>query len=137
VDVAADSALVARIGSESAEVAAEGAINTGDVAVYISTDAADYVDYVGITNNIERRAAEQLGGKGIEINPIAGLENLSRLDARSVEQVLIEEYGGPRGGQLLNQINSIATSNPIYAQSIKRGCALLAAVGYAAPGVCG
>lgn len=105
--------------------------------MYTSTDAAGDVNYVGITNNIERRAAEHLAEKGISISPINGLENLSRADARSVEQVLIEENGGTGGGQLLNKINSIATSNPAYASSIQRGCALLAAVGYAAPGVCG
>ncbi len=113
------------------------AVNTGDVAVYLSRDAAGDVNYVGITNNIERRAAEQLASKGIDINPIAGLENLSRADARSVEQVLIEENGGPGGGQLLNKINSIARSNPNYGASIQRGCALLATVGFAAPNVCG
>jgi hypothetical protein len=50
--------------------------------------------------------------------------------------VLIEENDGP-GGQLLNKINSIAQSNPIYGQSIQRGCAILATIGYAAPNVCG
>lgn len=80
---------------------------------YTSTNSAGDVNYVGITNNIERRAAEQLASKGISINPIDGLENLSRSDARAVEQVLIEENGGPGGGQLLNKINSIARSNPV------------------------
>ena len=37
---------------------------------------------VRITNNIERRAAEQMASKGISINPIDGPENLSRSDAR-------------------------------------------------------
>lgn len=41
---------------------------------------------------------------------------------RAVEQVLIKENGGPGGGQHLNKINSIARSNPIYEQSIQRGC---------------
>jgi hypothetical protein len=44
--------------------------------------------------------------------------------------VLIEEYGGPRGGQLLNKINSIATKNPICDQSIERGCEILETVNY-------
>lgn len=118
-------------------VAAEGgAVNTGDVSVYTSTNAAGDVNYVGITNDIERRAAEQLASKGIDINAIEGLTNLSRTDARAVEQVLIEDNGGP-GGQLLNRINSIALSNPIYEQSIQRGCAILATIGYAATNVCG
>ena len=49
----------------------------------------------------------------------------------------LEENGGPAGGQLLNKINSIARSNPIYEQSIQRGCAILATIRYAAPNVCG
>ena len=122
-------------------VAAEGgaaAINTGDVSVYTSTNPAGDVDYVGITNNLARRAAEQLAGKGIDIEAIDGLSgNLSRADARAVEQVLIEEYGGSGGGQLINKINSISPNNPIYQQSIQRGCAILASVGYSAPNVCG
>jgi RHS repeat-associated protein len=124
-------------GLAGCEPGPESAINTGDVTVYTSANAAGEADYVGITNSVERRAAEQLAEKGIGINPINGLENLSRADARAVEQVLIEENGGPGGGQLLAKINSIASNNPIYSQSIQRGCALLAAFGYAAPNVCG
>jgi filamentous hemagglutinin len=68
--------------------------------------------------------------KGISIDAIPGLTNLSRADARSVEQVLIEQYGlGRNGGTLLNKINSIATSNPAYGASIARGKQLLALVG--------
>jgi hypothetical protein len=51
--------------------------------------------------------------------------------------VLIEENGGPGGGQLQNSINSIARSNPIYQQSIERGCEILKTVGYSASTVCG
>jgi RHS repeat-associated protein len=116
---------------------AEAGVTTGDVTVYTSVNEAGDVDYVGITNNFERRAAEHLAGKGLDINPIEGLESLSRADARAVEQVLIEENGGPGGGQLLNKINSIASGNQIYTQSIERGCAILAVVGYPAPKACG
>ena len=105
-------------------------LNTGNVSVYTSTNLAGDVDYVGITNNVARRGAEHLAEKGITINEIPGLTSLSRADARAVEQVLIESNGGPRGGQLLNKINSIAESNPAYGQSIQRGCQLLAAVSY-------
>jgi hypothetical protein len=74
--------------------------------------------------------------KGIVISAINGLSNLSPFDARAVEQVLIEEYGGPKGGQLLNKINSISSKNSNYSKEIKRGCELLALVGYPAPKVC-
>jgi hypothetical protein len=138
------------IGATAGEAAAEATINRGaasfldaggggNVLVYRSLNAAGDVNYVGITNDIARREAEQFLDKGIRIRPIAGLSDLSRADARAVEQVLIEEYGGAQsmgGTQLLNRINSIAPSNDIYASSIQRGCELLAGAGYPAPSVC-
>jgi filamentous hemagglutinin len=90
---------------------------------------------IGITNDVIRRAAEQLRSKGIVISAVNGLDNLSRADARAVEQVLIEEYGGPKG-PLLNKINSISPKNPLYSAAIKRGCELLALAGVPAPSVC-
>ena len=82
--------------------------------------------YVGITNNLERRAAEHLASKGIRIKLIPGLTNLERKDARAVEQVLIEHFGMTKdGGTLINKINSIAKNNPIYEESMKRGAELL------------
>jgi hypothetical protein len=66
------------------------------------------VKYVGITMNFARRSAEHLRN-GLEIEPILGMTNLSKLAARGVEQVLIEQHGLiSQGGTLLNKINSIA-----------------------------
>jgi len=99
--------------------------------VYRALNASGDVEYVGITGNLERRAAEQLAGKGILIRAIPGLENLSRAEARAVEQVLIEKHGlAKTGGTLLNKINSIAITNPTYADALKRGVQLLSHVGY-------
>ena len=82
------------------------------------------VQYVGITNNVMRRAAEHYASKGISITEI--LKGLSRFDARAIEQCLIEYYKlGRNGGALLNKINSIATTNPIYANAIRRGWELI------------
>lgn len=104
---------------------------SADNLVYQSTKADGTVDYVGITNNLERRAAEHLGQKGISIDAIPGLSNLSRADARAVEQVLIESHGlGKNGGTLLNKINSISQKNPVYAESLTRGGELLKGAGY-------
>jgi filamentous hemagglutinin len=45
--------------------------------------------------------------------------------------VLIEHHGLARnGGTLINRINSIAESNPIYGESLRRGQELLRQAGY-------
>lgn len=104
--------------------AAEGA-----TTVYRSVGVAGEINYVGITNDLARRAAEQLRSKGIQIEKLMG--GLSRSDARAVEQALIEINGlGKNGGTLLNQINSVATSNPGYANQLSRGYELLKSIGY-------
>ncbi|MCI0571578.1 MAG: Hint domain-containing protein, partial [Myxococcaceae bacterium] len=101
----------------------------GDNVVYRSVDAAGNVQYVGITNDLARRSAEHLRTKGILVEKVLG--GLSRADARSVEQALIEIHKlGKDGGTLLNRINSIAKSNPKYAEALKRGYELLKKIGY-------
>lgn len=81
------------------------------------------------SHDFARRAAQHLANKGISIQRLQGLSNLSRKEARAVEQVLIEYYGlgGKAGqtGQLMNRINSISTKNPFYAESLKLGKQLL------------
>jgi len=105
-------------------VAAKGA-----TTVYRSVGAAGEVNYVGITNNLARRAAEHLRGSGIQVEKLMG--GLSRTDARAVEQTLIEIHGlGRNGGTLLNRINSISTTNPAYAGQLRRGYELLQTIGY-------
>jgi filamentous hemagglutinin len=102
------------------------------VLVYRSVDpATGRVVYVGITRNLAARAAAHLRSKGIEVEQIGGLENLSRADARAVEQVLIEYYGlGKNGGTLLNKIYSIVSTEPEYAAYLSRGRELLQQAGY-------
>jgi hypothetical protein len=109
----------------SLPVAARGGANV----VYRSVNAAGEVQYVGITNNLARRAAEQLSSKGIQIEKLMG--GLSRADARAVEQALIETHGlGRNGGTLLNQINSISPLSPAYRDQLARGYELLQSIGY-------
>jgi filamentous hemagglutinin len=106
-----------------------GVINTGSNVVYRSVSAAGDTQYVGITNDLARRAAEHSGR--FEVEAIPGLSNLSREDARAVEQVLIESHGlASNGGTLLNKINSIGSTNPGYAQAVQRGMQILQQVGY-------
>jgi len=101
----------------------------GKNVVYTSTNANDVVQYVGITNNYARRAAEHLRDKGINIQPL--MKNLSRSDARAVEQALIEIHGLQKnGGTLMNRINSISSKNPSYAKQLARGNELLKSIGY-------
>jgi hypothetical protein len=82
--------------------------------------------YAGITNNLARRALEH----GEQLTEIA--TGLTRQQARAVEQALIEQYGLAKGGgALLNKINSIAQSNPIYQEAVQYGRTLLQSIGYA------
>jgi filamentous hemagglutinin len=82
--------------------------------------------YCSLSLILKGGAAEQLARKGITIRAIPGLQDLSRADARAVEQVLIETYGlGKNGGSLVNKINSISQNNPIYADALRRGVELL------------
>ncbi|WP_189493953.1 polymorphic toxin-type HINT domain-containing protein, partial [Formosimonas limnophila] len=104
--------------------------NANCCSVYTSTNpVTGATQYVGITNNLARREAEHLASKGIRIDPL--LQNLSRSDARAVEQALIEINGlGKNGGILINKINSISRTNPSYAAQLQRGYELLKTVGY-------
>jgi hypothetical protein len=122
-------ASIARPGAEpGADDLVAGAARVGN-SVYRSLNAAGDVQYVGITNNLARRSAEHLAERGLQIEELLG--GLSRSDGRSVEQALIEIHGlGRDGGTLLNRINSIAESNPIYAESLQRGEELLRSIGY-------
>ena len=99
-------------------------LGTGEVSVYISKLGKSVVQYVGITNDIVRRAGEHARSKGIVI--IELITKMSRADARAVEQVLIEWYEmNKNGGTLLNCINSISPQNPVYTQLIERGNEIL------------
>ena len=89
-------------------------------SVYISKSNGT-INYVGRTNNIARRTAEHaLNGKGVVPQEVAN--KLSLRQARGLEQALIEKYGMIKnGGTLINKINSIASSNPIYEKAVKWG----------------
>ena len=85
-------------------------------------------NYVGIIQNFDQRTAYWLNKNGWDIKPIPNLfENLSRFDAHAVEQVLIEHNGL---GNLANQRNSIAATNPIYQTAIQRGIEILRIIGF-------
>jgi hypothetical protein len=100
-------------------------IRTGSNVVYRYVEEG-VTKYVGITGDFAQRQAQHLSQRAWDIRPIQGLEHLSRYDARAAEQVLIEYYGLDN---LYNSINSIATTNPIYADALRRGQYILEVCG--------
>ena len=90
-------------------VAAQG-LEKGNYSVYLSTTD----DYVGITNNYSRRAAEHLAKSGRRITPL--VTSVSKESARIIEQSVIEHVGREcvGTGTLVNIRNSISPSNPLY-----------------------
>lgn len=68
--------------------------------------------YVGIAENFRNRQLQHLGATGLQIQPIPSLANITRRQARAIEQVVIFKYKlGKNGGSLVNKINSIAPKN--------------------------
>ena len=121
------------VGSVVGNVASQAVVREmGNIAVYQATnEITGEVSYVGITNNIERRHLEHAREKGIDISEIDNLTNLTREDARAVEQTLIELHKLEKdGGTLINKINSIAKTNPAYAESLTKGTEILRETGY-------
>jgi len=93
-----------------------------------SCEVSGITRYVGITDDIVKRGQAHLRERGIIIDQIPGMANLSRADARAVEQTLINYHGlGKNGGTLINKINSIsAVKNPTkYEEALVRGAMLL------------
>ena len=124
---AAKAANAAAKGAKAARASTQTSVVTGRTAVYVAKSEAGEVIYVGITRDLQARAAAHLREKGIRIIPLEGLGKLSPADARAVEQVLIEEFGL---SNLLNKINSISAKNPIYSDAIRRGQDILRSVGF-------
>ena len=119
VAVTAAGAAVAGIGT---------AAGAGIYSVYQSISEGK--SYYGITNDIARRASEHLRGPhSMSIEGIVG--GLTKADARGVEQVLIEARGLRKdGGDLLNQINSVAPTRENYDALKARGREILNSIGF-------
>ncbi len=128
IQLSASGRLVIGLAPTAMAMAAQDS-DGGDHSVYRSLNSRKQVQYVGITNEVARRYAEHLRQNGFRIQKLLG--NLSREDARAVEQALIEMHGlAKNGGSLVNRINSIARSNPRYAAMVSRGRELLESIGY-------
>jgi RHS repeat-associated protein len=98
-------------------------VEVANVVVYVARRGGKVI-YVGITNNLERRAAQHAGRFAIDAVP--GLEGLTRLEARAFEQQLIDRYGL---NNLLNKINSIARSNDVYDRALDFAASVFEALG--------
>ena len=100
------------------EASAAGRVGTGSIgrgafSVYEGLDGNGVVRYIGITGRpATERFAEHMASNTaraqLRYQVVRGLDGLSVNQARYWEQTLINGYGGPKGGQLLNRINSIA-----------------------------
>jgi hypothetical protein len=77
--------------------------------------------YIGMTKDIPGRQAAH----GQELQAIVTLP--TRIQARAVEQAAILQRGLQ---SLTNQINSIATKNPIYEGAVKYGQQILKSIGF-------
>ena len=118
----------ADVALEDREVLEGGVPNLGSAAARIGQAFVVYMGtngqgqkYIGITMNFARRAAEH-AKNGITISPISGLDKVSYFAAKGIEQVMIETQGL---GNLLNSINSIAQTNPLYKEAVDVGKQLL------------
>ncbi|UZO82099.1 hypothetical protein NBT05_06400 [Aquimarina sp. ERC-38] len=92
-------------------------VDKGSFSVYQGFDDAGNIKYVGITGREPQiRFAEHArsfgsGKEFLDFDVLKGASNLSKLNARILEQGLINQYGlGKNGGVLLNRINSISSS---------------------------
>jgi hypothetical protein len=74
------------------------------------------MERLDLHRNDERLTATQFG-HGAVLTPV--IKDLTRQQARAVEQFLIEHYGlSKSGGTLVNKINSIAQRNPMYKDAV-------------------
>lgn len=83
-------------------------------------------EYVGITTDFARRKAEHFNAGRI-VDEIPGLQNLSKFDARSIEQTLINKFKFKDLGDALSNINNSISPRRVqyYNRALNRGKELL------------
>jgi RHS repeat-associated protein len=97
--------------------------------VYHGLDDQGNVVYAGITKNLKKREAQHIAKKyGIaELEPVPGAVNLTKWQARAIEQVLIERVRGTAFRRMKNSVpieqnNSISPKRTgIYDKAVKWG----------------
>ena len=71
------------------------------------------------------------GNVGFGKDEMCSYKHTHNSAVHTVEQALIEIHGlGKNGGTLLNRINSISPTNPVYSSQLQRGYELLKSIGY-------
>lgn len=86
----------------------------GEYIVYFGSDASGVTRYVGITRReaairFAEHAASKTSKSTLQYKIVDGATGLTRTQARTLEQTLINQHGlGKNGGTLFNKINSIA-----------------------------
>lgn len=125
--IALEGAVV--VGAGALAGSAATLVEAGSTTVYFGYGAAGEVVYVGVTNNFAVRAVAH--ASRFAMRPIEGLAGIAQSQARGAGQALIENMGrlNQNTGPLLNKINSIAKSNPIYKDAISTGNAILKSLG--------
>jgi RHS repeat-associated protein len=104
-----------------------GRVGEGVYDVY-QIVGSEGVRYVGITTDFVRRSLEHSSKYGAEFTMERVVSGISKIDARGVEQVMIEHYGRiadragrDLDGQLDNLINSISPARDYYQEAVRRG----------------
>lgn len=82
--------------------------------VYTLVDEKGIVRYVGQTKDFIRRLGEHFDDPvKNKLTFVRGMKSADKATRLVEEQRLINLYGGPKGGQLLNKINAIGPKNPL------------------------
>jgi hypothetical protein len=104
--------LTKDLSTETVEWMAKGA---KDQIVYVLRDKNNKVIYAGITNDVNRRRMEHVKDKSFDImeQVTSNASNLTKNQARAIEQKLIDHYNLVSDPEALNKINSIALSRNI------------------------
>ena len=78
--------------------------------------------YIGRTTDIGGRLGywDSFYGKGNVTARILG-ENLNYAEMRGLEQIYIQNYGLSEGGSLINKINGVSLTNPLYEDYMTAG----------------